>query len=77
MSPNPKIKERIAKSRLAQELGMYVPRLDYYPTSEQFWTLINEGWRLYLDESGKIVAYSPPNINLAERMTQFDGTSAQ
>jgi hypothetical protein len=46
-----------------RKAGFRVPIHDIYITGSLFWELINEGWKLLLDEHGKVLAYVPPSIN--------------
>jgi hypothetical protein len=49
---------------------MQTPNRKIRPTGEEFRKLIDEGWRLWLDQDGYVRGYYPPS--LWDRMTRLD-----
>lgn len=50
--------------------GMKIPATAIVLEGKEFWDLIGEGWRLFLDQNGKVLGYLPPT--LAKRLESYN-----
>lgn len=41
---------------------MAIPADDIVLEGKLFWELMDEGWRFYLDQNGKVLGYFPPTL---------------
>lgn len=51
-----------------RKAGFRIPKRRVRPTAKEFKELIDEGWRLWLDQDGYVLGYIPPT--LWERMAK-------